>query len=49
MIRTVEADRPVRVSYRLSEAGKALEPAIAALGAWANRWVALPERDDQPA
>jgi DNA-binding HxlR family transcriptional regulator len=49
VIRTVEADRPVRVSYRLSEAGAALEPAIAALEAWAGRWVELPDRHDLPA
>ena|SRR6185312_475125 len=41
VVRTVEAARPVRVSYALSEAGKALEPAIMALGRWAERWVTL--------
>lgn len=37
--RTVEACRPVRVSYALTEAGKALETALTALGKWAERYV----------
>ena len=32
--RAVEGSRPVRVSYKLSECGRALEPAIKALGQW---------------
>jgi DNA-binding HxlR family transcriptional regulator len=36
--RRVEDGRPVRVTYELTEAGKELEPSIAALGAWAERW-----------
>jgi DNA-binding HxlR family transcriptional regulator len=39
VIREVQAGPPVRVTYCLSEAGRALEPAINALGAWAERWV----------
>jgi len=34
---------PVRVSYEMSEAGKALEPVIRALGEWAHQWV-TPEK-----
>ena len=37
--RTVIAGPPVRVSYELTESGKDLEPAIEALGRWAERWV----------
>jgi len=37
--RTVIAGPPVRVSYDLTESGKDLEPAIEALGKWAERWV----------
>jgi DNA-binding HxlR family transcriptional regulator len=37
--RTVIAGPPVRVSYELTESGKDLEPAIEALGKWAERWV----------
>lgn len=41
VVRSVEAGRPVRVTYGLTEAGKALEPAVAALATWAEQWVAL--------
>jgi len=41
--RTVEPGPPVRVSYALTEAGRALEPAINAIGAWAERYVDAPE------
>lgn len=37
--RTVIAGPPVRVSYELTESGNDLEPAIRALGEWAERWV----------
>src|SRR5258705_631616 len=37
--RTVITGPPVRVSYELTESGKDLEPAIVALGKWAERWV----------
>jgi DNA-binding HxlR family transcriptional regulator len=33
--RVVEGGRPVRVSYKLTACGRALEPAITALGEWA--------------
>jgi DNA-binding HxlR family transcriptional regulator len=39
VIRAVDPGPPVRVTYRLSEAGAALEPAIQALAHWAERWV----------
>lgn len=45
VLRTVEPGRPVRITYALSEAGKALEPALQALGSWAERWVDVPEED----
>ncbi len=38
--REVDPGPPVRVTYRLTEAGRALEPAIVALAGWADRWVA---------
>jgi DNA-binding HxlR family transcriptional regulator len=41
--RAVEAGRPVRVTYSLTDSGRALEPAIAALGRWAEHHV-LAER-----
>jgi DNA-binding HxlR family transcriptional regulator len=37
--RTVITGPPIRVSYELTECGKDLEPAIVALGKWAERWV----------
>lgn len=46
VVRSVERARPIRVTYALGEPGKALEPALQALGAWAERWVALPEAAD---
>jgi DNA-binding HxlR family transcriptional regulator len=39
VVRTVEPGPPVRVAYTLTDAGRALEPAIAALATWAERWV----------
>ena len=38
--RSVQPGRPVRVSYALTPAGRALEPAIAEIGKWAETWVA---------
>ena len=37
--RSVIADPPVRVDYELTEKGTALEPALNAIGRWAERWV----------
>jgi len=36
--RSVEGGTPPRVSYSLTEKGKALRPAIHELRAWARRW-----------
>jgi DNA-binding HxlR family transcriptional regulator len=36
--RDVTASRPPQVSYRLTAKGKALEPALDAVGDWAERW-----------
>ena len=36
--RSVHADTPPRVSYALTDKGKALGPAIRELGAWAQHW-----------
>ncbi|GAA2280393.1 MULTISPECIES: winged helix-turn-helix transcriptional regulator [Kitasatospora] len=35
VLREVDAGPPLRVSYRLTESGKALEPALVELGRWA--------------
>jgi DNA-binding HxlR family transcriptional regulator len=37
--RLVDPGPPVRVSYRLTARGRALEPALVAVNAWAEAWV----------
>ena len=39
VVRTVIPQTPVRVEYQLSAKGRALEPALAAIGKWAEHWV----------
>jgi DNA-binding HxlR family transcriptional regulator len=39
VVRTVLPDPPVRVEYDLTEKGRALKPALHAIGEWAERWV----------
>jgi DNA-binding HxlR family transcriptional regulator len=39
--RTVIPDTPVRVEYALTAKGRALGPALGAIGEWAERWVTL--------
>jgi DNA-binding HxlR family transcriptional regulator len=39
--RLVVPDTPVRVEYRLTSKGKALEPAFTAIGKWAHRYLEL--------
>jgi DNA-binding HxlR family transcriptional regulator len=41
--RRVEPDPPVRVEYQLTDKGQALEPALAAIGKWAEKYIAAPE------
>ena len=36
--RTVIPETPVRVEYSLTAKGRALEPALGAIGKWAERW-----------
>ena len=43
VVRTVTASAPARVEYSLSAMGRDLEPALAELEAWAQRWLA-PDR-----
>jgi DNA-binding HxlR family transcriptional regulator len=40
--RIVIPETPVRVEYELTEKGRALEHALAAVGRWAERWVSEP-------
>ncbi|MEU3979432.1 helix-turn-helix domain-containing protein [Streptomyces sp. NPDC026672] len=44
VVREVDEGPPLRVSYRLTETGAALEPALKELGAWAQEH--LPESAD---
>ena len=37
--RTVVPETPVRVEYSLTPKGRALAPALAAIGHWAEKWV----------
>jgi DNA-binding HxlR family transcriptional regulator len=37
--RVVVPETPVRVEYALTEKGRALEPVVRAIAAWAERWV----------
>ena len=46
--RLVVPETPVRVEYRLTSKGKALEPAFAAIGKWAHRYLE-PEAATKPA
>ena len=50
VVRTVLPDPPVRVEYDLTEKGRALKPAMMAIGEWAERWVSAappPRRSGQ--
>jgi DNA-binding HxlR family transcriptional regulator len=44
VVRRVLPETPVRVEYELTEKGRALQASVAAIGAWAEKWVALPRR-----
>jgi DNA-binding HxlR family transcriptional regulator len=46
VVRAVEPTQPVSVTYSLTEKGRALESAIAALERWAHDWLAPPEHTD---
>jgi DNA-binding HxlR family transcriptional regulator len=37
--RTVSQDRPVRVTYELTECGRSLSEIICTIGTWSERWV----------
>ena len=42
--RLVDPGPPVRVSYRLTARGRALEPVVAAVTSWAEAWLERPGR-----
>ena len=37
--RTVSSDRPIRVTYELTECGHSLSEIICTIGTWSERWV----------
>lgn len=39
VVRSVSQEPPVRVDYALTEKGRALQPALNAVGAWAEKWL----------
>jgi DNA-binding HxlR family transcriptional regulator len=41
VVREVSDDTPVRVVYRLTDKGRALEAPLRAIGAWAEEWIVL--------
>ena len=46
--RTVLSGPPVHVEYRLTEMGRALQPALSELRAWAREWLAQDDADAAP-
>ena len=46
VVRHVSAEPPVRVDYELTRKGRALEPALEAIGAWAQQWVSAPGKSE---
>lgn len=48
LARIVIPETPVRVEYELTEKGRALEHALAAVGRWAERWVNEPRSAKSP-
>ena len=47
--RLVIPERPVRVEYRLTEKGRALEGVVDAVAAWAEEWISSEETGDEQA
>ncbi|MBC5809987.1 MAG: helix-turn-helix transcriptional regulator [Candidatus Eremiobacteraeota bacterium] len=47
VLRDVEPGPPVAVRYALTCAGHELEPVLAALGVWAERWIGAAESDSK--
>jgi DNA-binding HxlR family transcriptional regulator len=49
VIRTVQATKPISVVYDLTDKGRALESAIAAVESWAHDWVAAQSSEQETA
>ena len=48
VVRTVIPAMPVRVEYRLTEKGRALEPVLDAISQWAGEWLGAPPENTEP-
>ena len=48
VVRSVIPETPVRVEYSLTQKGRALAPAIAAISEWADRWLNAAEASAAP-
>ena len=46
VVRKVSPEPPVRVDYELTAKGRALEPALNAIGAWAEKWIPVPTKSE---
>lgn len=42
LVRTVIPEAPIGVEYGLTDKGRALEGPVAAIGKWAEKWIAAP-------
>lgn len=47
--RRVVPETPVRVEYELTQKGRSLEPALGAIGSWAEKWIDPAAIDESPA
>lgn len=45
--RVVYPQIPVRVEYQLTEKGRALQPVVEAIHAWAEEWISIPSGEEQ--
>ena len=46
VVRRVSPEPPVRVDYELTAKGRALEPALHAIGAWAEKWMPVSAKSE---
>ena len=49
VLRTVVPESPVRVEYELTSKGRELQKALREIANWAERWISLPDENEQEA
>ena len=49
VLRTVVPESPVRVEYELTSKGRELQKGLREIANWAERWISLPEENEQEA